>query len=77
MLADDATQSAVELACLRAEGGVAEALGQGGGVNDVYEEDCCHAGRGSWFGAGARSCFGGPVFGGLSIAEKFIDSREN
>src|SRR6266542_4457908 len=44
-LADKPPQRGAELACLRAEGGIAEALGQRGGVGDVREEDGGHAGR--------------------------------
>ena len=44
VLADDGAEGGVEVARLGAEGGVAEALGEGGGVDDVGEEDSCHAG---------------------------------
>ncbi len=53
VLADDGTQRAVQIARLRAEGGVAEALGEGGGVDDVGEENCGQAGRGE---LGRRGC---------------------
>src|SRR6266542_2934287 len=46
VLADDGAQRAVEIASLRAEGGVAEALCQGSGVGDVGKEDGSHAGGG-------------------------------
>ena len=39
VVADDGAEGGVEVARLRAEGGVAEALGEGGGVDDVGEED--------------------------------------
>ena len=39
VVADDGAEGGVEVARLRAEGGVAEALGEGGGVDDVSEED--------------------------------------
>ncbi len=44
VVADDGAKSVVEFARLRAEGGVAEALGEGGGVGDIGEEDDCGAG---------------------------------
>src|SRR5262245_33329613 len=52
MLADDGAQGGVEVACLRAEGGVAEALREGGGVGDVGEKDGSNAGRESGHAAG-------------------------
>ena len=39
VLANDGAEGGVEVAGLRAEGGVADALGEGGGVGDVGEED--------------------------------------
>src|SRR2546423_287900 len=39
VLADDSAEGGVQVAGLRAEGGVAEALGEGGRVGDVGEED--------------------------------------
>src|SRR6266516_2198027 len=44
VLANDAAQDAVEVKGFRAECGVAEALGEGGGVGDVGEEDDGSAG---------------------------------
>src|SRR5439155_4684714 len=44
VLTDDRAEGAVELAGLRAEGRVAEALGEGGAVGDVGEVDCGQAG---------------------------------
>ncbi len=41
-------QGGVEVARLRAKGGVAEALGEGGGVGDVGEEDDRSARRELW-----------------------------
>ena len=45
MLADDGAKAGIEVAGVRAEGSVTDALGEGGGVGDVGEEDCGHAGR--------------------------------
>ena len=45
VLADNAAEGGVEVAGLRAEGGVAEALGEGRGVDDVGEEDDGGAGN--------------------------------
>ncbi len=45
VVADDGAEGGIEVAGLRAEGGVAEALGEGGGVGDVGEEDDGGAGR--------------------------------
>src|SRR2546426_10235271 len=42
VVADDGAESSVQIARLRAEGGVAEALGERGGVGDVGEEDGQH-----------------------------------
>ena len=53
VLADHRTQRAVQLARLLTEGSVAEALGEGGGVDDVGEENCGQAGRGE---LGRRGC---------------------
>src|SRR5439155_10303121 len=44
VFADDGAEGGVEIPRLRAEGGVAEALGEGRGVDDVGEEDDCGAG---------------------------------
>ena len=45
VIADDGAEGGVEVAGLVAEGGVAQALGEGGGLGDVGEEDGGHAGR--------------------------------
>src|SRR5439155_27115051 len=44
VLADDVAEGGVDVTRSRAEGSVAEALGEGGGVGDVSEEDGGHAG---------------------------------
>src|SRR5207244_12939102 len=45
VFADGRAEGGVEVAGFRAEGRVAEALGEGGGVSDIGEEDDCGARR--------------------------------
>ncbi len=45
VIADDGSERGVEFTGLLAEGGIAEALGERGGVSDVGEEDDGGAGR--------------------------------
>src|SRR4029450_10812154 len=53
VVADDGAEGAVEIAGLRAKGGVAEALGEGGRFSDVRKEDDSGAGR-QTLGGGLR-----------------------